>query len=155
MTKTLLLILTTMISIGCINANAIDRKFYTNCKEYYDFQGFYHNECEENKANNYYNNIKANSDFIYKTIEKVLVEESKELEELKRLEEKMKIEEEELKKLEEAIKLEEAKKLKEEAELDEVAKAEEEVAKAEEEAAKAEEAKELEEAKKFEVKIQL
>lgn len=72
MTKTLLLLLTTMISIGCVNTYAIESKYYSNCKEYYDFQGFYHNECKENKAKIYYNNINTNSDFINKTIYELL-----------------------------------------------------------------------------------
>ncbi|WP_294963962.1 hypothetical protein [Sulfurimonas sp.] len=72
MTKTLLLITATMISLGCINANAIEKKYYSNCKEYYDFQGFYHNECEEDKAKIYYKNINTNNNFLNKAIDDML-----------------------------------------------------------------------------------
>ncbi|MFT7003610.1 MAG: hypothetical protein ACJAWW_000960 [Sulfurimonas sp.] len=68
MIKTLLLILTMIILNGVINASPVESKYYTNCKEYYDFQGFYHDECKETKAKIEYNNIGPKSDFIQETI---------------------------------------------------------------------------------------
>jgi hypothetical protein len=68
MIKTLLLLLTMMFFNGIINATPIESKYYTNCKEYYDFQGFYHDECAETKTQRDYENIGPKSDFIQETI---------------------------------------------------------------------------------------
>jgi len=44
--KTLLLSLITILLLtGCINRHGISAKYYSECKEYYDYQGYYHNEC--------------------------------------------------------------------------------------------------------------
>ncbi len=32
---------------GCINKHGISLKYYSDCKEYYDLQGYYHKECGE------------------------------------------------------------------------------------------------------------
>ena len=32
---------------GCVNKHGISAKYYSDCKEYYDLQGFYHKECGE------------------------------------------------------------------------------------------------------------
>ncbi len=32
---------------GCINKHGVSMKYYSDCKEYYDLQGFYHKECGE------------------------------------------------------------------------------------------------------------
>lgn len=32
---------------GCINKHGISAKYYSDCKEYYDYQGYYHKECGE------------------------------------------------------------------------------------------------------------
>ena len=45
MIKPILLILTTLILSGCINKHGISAKYYSDCKEYYDLQGYYHKEC--------------------------------------------------------------------------------------------------------------
>jgi hypothetical protein len=48
MTKlTLLLILLTTLFSGCVNKHGVSAKYYSDCKEYYDYQGYYHNECGE------------------------------------------------------------------------------------------------------------
>jgi len=31
---------------GCINRHGVTMKYYHDCKEYYDLQGFYHKECD-------------------------------------------------------------------------------------------------------------
>lgn len=47
--KTLLLLLTSItFSVflsGCVNKHGISAKYYSDCKEYYDLQGYYHKEC--------------------------------------------------------------------------------------------------------------
>lgn len=32
---------------GCVNKHGVSLKYYSDCKEYYDVQGFYHKECGE------------------------------------------------------------------------------------------------------------
>jgi len=32
---------------GCVNKHGISMKYYSDCKEYYDLQGYYHKECGE------------------------------------------------------------------------------------------------------------
>ena len=33
---------------GCVNKRGISAKYYNDCREYYDLQGYYHKECDEN-----------------------------------------------------------------------------------------------------------
>jgi len=50
MTKFLLLssiILTALSFTACVNKHGISAKYYSDCKEYYDMQGYYHKECGE------------------------------------------------------------------------------------------------------------
>jgi len=39
----------TLISLlflsGCVNKHGVSLKYYSDCKEYYDVQGFYHKDC--------------------------------------------------------------------------------------------------------------
>ena len=42
----LLLLISTLFS-ACINKHGISAKYYSDCKEYYDLQGYYHKECGE------------------------------------------------------------------------------------------------------------
>ena len=30
---------------GCVNKHGISAKYYSDCEEYYDLQGYYHKEC--------------------------------------------------------------------------------------------------------------
>ena len=41
------LIASISIFSGCINKHGISAKYYSDCKEYYDLQGYYHKECGE------------------------------------------------------------------------------------------------------------
>lgn len=41
----LLSLITILLLTGCINRHGISAKYYSECKEYYDYQGYYHNEC--------------------------------------------------------------------------------------------------------------
>lgn len=47
--KRILLIITlifvTLNFSGCINKNGISAKYYSDCEEYYDMQGYYHKKC--------------------------------------------------------------------------------------------------------------
>ena len=48
MKKRLLLFgLTIFVFTGCVNKHGVSLKYYSDCKEYYDLQGFYHKECGE------------------------------------------------------------------------------------------------------------
>ncbi|WP_372999597.1 hypothetical protein [Sulfurimonas sp.] len=47
MIKTTLLILSIFLLSGCVNKHGISAKYYSDCKEYYDLQGYYHKECGE------------------------------------------------------------------------------------------------------------
>lgn len=46
MKKTILFLITlTIFFSGCVNKHGISAKYYSECKEYYDYQGYYHKEC--------------------------------------------------------------------------------------------------------------
>ena len=49
----LFLIFFTLIFSGCVNKHGISAKYYSDCKEYYDFQGYYHKECGEDDIMTY------------------------------------------------------------------------------------------------------
>jgi len=43
--KISLLIMLSILFSGCVNKHGISAKYYSDCKEYYDLQGYYHKEC--------------------------------------------------------------------------------------------------------------
>jgi len=45
MIKISFLILIALFFSGCVNKHGISAKYYSDCKEYYDFQGYYHKKC--------------------------------------------------------------------------------------------------------------
>jgi hypothetical protein len=45
MIKTILLILISIFFSACVNKHGISAKYYSDCQEYYDVQGYYHKEC--------------------------------------------------------------------------------------------------------------
>lgn len=47
MIKTTLLLIISLFFSACVNKHGISAKYYSDCKEYYDVQGFYHKECGE------------------------------------------------------------------------------------------------------------
>ncbi len=48
MIKTILFLSTLSILFsGCVNKHGVSAKYYSDCKEYYDLQGYYHKECGE------------------------------------------------------------------------------------------------------------
>ena len=38
---------------GCISKRGISLQYYNDCKEYYDLQGFYHKDCNDNNMITY------------------------------------------------------------------------------------------------------
>ena len=43
----LLLLITALLFTACVNKRGISAKYYSECKEYYDLQGFYHKDCND------------------------------------------------------------------------------------------------------------
>lgn len=46
MNKYLLLLLPFLFT-ACVNRHGVSLKYYSECKEYYDLQGYYHKKCGE------------------------------------------------------------------------------------------------------------
>ena len=42
-----------MLLSGCVNKHGVSMKYYSDCKEYYDLQGYYHKECGEDDVVTY------------------------------------------------------------------------------------------------------
>ena len=53
MIKILFLITVTFLFSGCVNKHGVSAKYYSDCKEYYDLQGYYHKECGEDDIMTY------------------------------------------------------------------------------------------------------
>ena len=45
MIKILLLLIFSLLFSGCVNKHGISAKYYSDCNEYYDLQGYYHKDC--------------------------------------------------------------------------------------------------------------
>lgn len=45
MIKYLLLIPALFLFSACVNKHGVSIKYYSDCKEYYDLQGYYHKDC--------------------------------------------------------------------------------------------------------------
>ncbi len=45
MIKYILLMTTALFFTACVNKHGISAKYYSDCDEYYDYQGYYHKEC--------------------------------------------------------------------------------------------------------------
>jgi len=48
-----LLIILSILFSGCVNKHGISLKYYSDCKEYYDLQGYYHKKCGEDDIMTY------------------------------------------------------------------------------------------------------
>ncbi|MFZ5374792.1 MAG: hypothetical protein ACOZBX_04540 [Campylobacterota bacterium] len=48
MKKKLLLFLLPFVVGGCFNERGVSLRYYNECEEYYDVQGYYHKECDKN-----------------------------------------------------------------------------------------------------------
>jgi len=53
MTKVYFFILATLVFSGCVNKHGISAKYYSECKEYYDLQGYYHKKCGDDDVVTY------------------------------------------------------------------------------------------------------
>jgi hypothetical protein len=51
-----LLILLPIFFAGCFNERGISLRYYNDCEEYYDAQGYYHKQCDKNLID--YNDFK-------------------------------------------------------------------------------------------------
>lgn len=43
-----LLLLLPIFFAGCFNERGVSLRYYNNCEEYYDLQGYYHKQCDKN-----------------------------------------------------------------------------------------------------------
>ncbi|HFU74243.1 MAG TPA: hypothetical protein ENK65_01670 [Helicobacteraceae bacterium] len=48
MIRYLILISLLIFTSGCVNKRGVSSSYYNDCEEYYDLQGTYHKECDEN-----------------------------------------------------------------------------------------------------------
>lgn len=48
MKKHYLLFILPIFIAGCFNDRGISLRYYNECQEYYDAQGYYHKECDKN-----------------------------------------------------------------------------------------------------------
>lgn len=44
----LLLLLLPFLFAGCANERGLSLRYYNDCEEYYDAQGYYHKQCDKN-----------------------------------------------------------------------------------------------------------
>lgn len=57
MKHTLFLIIPLVLFSGCFNDRGISARYYNDCEEYYDSQGYYHKKCDPNMVE--YSEIKS------------------------------------------------------------------------------------------------
>jgi len=69
MIKLTLFILVSIIFSGCVNKHGISAKYYSDCDEYYDLQGYYHKDCGKDDIFTYKEAKKATKETIKKTID--------------------------------------------------------------------------------------
>lgn len=48
MKKHYLLFLLPIFFAGCFNERGVTLRYYSDCEEYYDLQGYYHKQCDKN-----------------------------------------------------------------------------------------------------------
>jgi len=53
MIKFFLLLGLSLLFSACVNKHGISAKYYSDCKEYYDLQGYYHKDCGEDDIMTY------------------------------------------------------------------------------------------------------
>lgn len=46
--QTLLWLTALLFFSGCFNERGVSLRYYNNCEEYYDAQGYYHKKCDDN-----------------------------------------------------------------------------------------------------------
>jgi len=59
MIKIILYLFISLFFTACVNKHGISAKYYSDCKEYYDVQGFYHKECGQDDIITYKEIYKA------------------------------------------------------------------------------------------------
>jgi len=64
----LILLFILIIFSGCVGRRGISAKYYNDCKEYYDVQGYYHKKCDDSDMITY-KEIKDKSTKIINKIE--------------------------------------------------------------------------------------
>ncbi|PNV82345.1 hypothetical protein [Sulfurimonas sp.] len=80
MRKYILITSTLFLFLGCANRTGISAKYYANeCKEYYDVQGYYHKDCNDDNIVTY-EDIGKN---VNKIVEYIIGEDEKEEKETK------------------------------------------------------------------------
>jgi len=45
---TLTVVIMSLLFSGCFNERGVSLKYYNDCEEYYDYQGYYHKKCDPN-----------------------------------------------------------------------------------------------------------
>jgi hypothetical protein len=60
------LIFSSFFLSACVNKHGVSLKYYSDCKEYYDLQGYYHKDCGEDDIVTY----KGVSDSVVNTVKK-------------------------------------------------------------------------------------
>ncbi|MDD2906898.1 MAG: hypothetical protein PHH41_07795 [Sulfurimonas sp.] len=53
MIKIILLAISFLLFSGCFNKNGVSMKYYSECEEYYDLQGYYHKDCGKDDVVSY------------------------------------------------------------------------------------------------------
>lgn len=48
MIKRLLFFIAMLLFTGCVNERGVSLRYYNDCEEYYDAQGYYQKKCDEN-----------------------------------------------------------------------------------------------------------
>ena len=48
-----LLLSITLFFNGCVNKHGVSAKYYSDCNEYYDLQGYYHKDCGKDDVMTY------------------------------------------------------------------------------------------------------
>ncbi len=64
MYRFLLIIPALFLFSGCVNKHGVSAKYYSDCKEYYDLQGYYHKDCGEDDMFTYKGVIDGTKKFI-------------------------------------------------------------------------------------------
>lgn len=68
------ILLITIFFQGCVNKHGISAKYYSDCKEYYDLQGYYHKECGEDDIVTY-KQMQEGAKKVGKSVKSLFIEE--------------------------------------------------------------------------------
>jgi len=64
MIKILTILFSILLFSGCANKHGISLKYYSDCEEYYDLQGYYHKDCGKDDLMTY-EEIKVKKDELF------------------------------------------------------------------------------------------